>query len=123
DEGHQCYTATIKTALTQLRQSNGAQADRLPPARYPGNLQYAKVISPADKAVKLSGHWKPLKEMPALQGFLTTYPDAVYTGDLNDSLTIHFKGSYFGIGDILGPTVCARVIISVDGKSMTQNRF
>ncbi|GEP98192.1 SGNH/GDSL hydrolase family protein [Chitinophaga cymbidii] len=123
DEGHQCYTATIKTALTQLKQSNRAQADRLPSARYPGNLQYAKVISPADKAVKLTGHWKPLKEMPALKGFLTAYPDAVYTGDPNDSLTIHFKGSYFGIGDILGPTVCARVIISVDGKIMTQNRF
>lgn len=123
DEGHQCYTQTIESAFAQLKQVGKATVNRLPPALYPDNFQYATVISPADKAVNIAGHWKPLKDEPSLKGFLSAYPDGIYTADPQDSLTIKFKGTYFGAGDILGPSTCGKVILSVDGKIITKSRF
>lgn len=123
EEGHQCYTSTIKTALAQLKKIDRPTGKQLPPALYPGNFQYAKVILPNDKAVTIAGNWKPIKDEPSLKGYLSTYPEGIYTGSPSDSLTIKFKGSYFGIGDILGPSSCARILLSIDGKQITRNRF
>lgn len=123
EEGHQCYTSTIKTALAQLKKISRPAGKRLPPALYPGNFQYAKVVSPNDKAVTIAGNWKPIKDEPSLKGYSSTYPQGIYTGNPSDSLTIKFKGAYFGIGDILGPSSCARILLSIDGKQITKNRF
>ena len=121
-EGHKVYTATIQRAFNLLRSRTAIkQAASLPVAMFSDNMEDATVYTPSKATV--SGNWQPFSSLAALDRFKTDYPEGIYTNNLQDSVVINFKGSYFGIGDVLGPSTCGKLLVTIDGKPRQVARF
>lgn len=120
-EGHQVYTATIQRAFNLLRARSARKQTAMPVAMFADNMENATVYTPSKATV--SGSWLPFSTLDALNRFKTDYPEGVYTNHLQDSVVIHFKGSYFGVGDVLGPSTCGKLTVTIDGKPRTVARF
>jgi lysophospholipase L1-like esterase len=119
-KGHQVYTNTLKRALTAWA-ALPSKGNELPVPLDKDNLEAASIESPA--AATLTGTWKPFKENPYLHSFFGVFPQGVYTTTAADQLVLHFRGPYFGAEDLLGPSTCARLLVTIDGKEREVARF
>lgn len=118
--GHTVYTTTIQQAFGLFR-LQAARPVTLPAALFANNMEDATVYAPSRATV--AGHWQPFSNHPALKQFKTDYPEGVYTDNLQDSVVIQFRGSYFGVGDVLGPSTCGKLLVTIDGKPRSVARF
>lgn len=120
-EGHKVYTATIQRAFGLLRSRTASKQAGLPVAMFADNMENATVYAPSKATV--SGNWQPFNTFAALNRFKADYPEGIYTNNLQDSVVIDFKGSYFGVGDVLGPSTCGKLLVTIDGKPRAVTRF
>lgn len=120
-EGHKVYTATIQRAFGLLHSRTVAKQATLPVAMFADNMENATVYAPSKATI--SGNWQPFHTLAELNRFKADYPEGVYTNNLEDSVVLTFKGNYFGVGDVLGPSTCGKVLITIDGKPRSVARF
>lgn len=119
-EGHKVYTERIKQ-LFGLWHSKPSKKAELPVALFADNYEDATVYTPTK--ARVAGNWQPFNTNTALQRFQTDYPEGIYTNNLQDSVIINFRGSYFGVGDVLGPSTCGKLQVTIDGKPRSVARF
>ncbi|WP_207534399.1 SGNH/GDSL hydrolase family protein [Desertivirga arenae] len=119
-EGHAIYTHTITKAFKQL--IGMGKRGRIPTPLYLTNFDKTLILQP-EVAAKTPG-WIDAKSEKELQPYLKVYPELIYSADTRDSITIKFKGTYIGIGDILGPSAAGAVEIRVDdNEPIRRSRF
>ncbi len=113
-EGHKIYTQTIMSSLDRLKLvKQEPNTYHLPNPLIKDNYKNAMAYPPMK--FKITAGWKGSNSQPFLDRFSSDLPGLIYTDNPNDSLVIRFKGNFFGIEDILGPT-SSSVNIIVDGK-------
>ena len=111
--GHAIYTKTIIAAFESFKEKG--KMSKLPAPLFLGNFQKTAILQP-DNFEKTSG-WKIATDNKELQPYLKAYPGLIGSKDLKDSIIIKFKGTYLGIGDILGPSAAAAAVLSVDNEN------
>lgn len=120
EAGHRLYTNTIMDCFNILKKVKKVSSP-MPVPFMSGHFQYATTLRPDSLAI--SAGWKPISSAPLLKPFQATFPNLVYSSDLKDSIVIQFKGSVFGIEDVMGPGSHS-VSIFIDGvKKYAWDRF
>lgn len=116
--GHAIYTKTIISAFDIINKHSLMSG--FPEPLYKGNFEQAEIFSPTD--FYKTGGWSKVDISKYLKPYASVYPGMIYTADIRDSMVIKFKGTYVGIGDIIGPPVAGTVLISIDGNAATTRK-
>lgn len=121
-EGHQIYTQTLIRAFGQLVKP-GAGSFYMPARPLCStNYEQARMVPVQEKW--LSSGWQlAAGEHSVAHSFRTCFPRLAVTDRTGESVTFRFRGTRFGLFDVIGPAT-ASLKISVDGASpVTLRRF
>jgi hypothetical protein len=122
ETGHKIYTQVLTKCLLQM-QDNGVPAKHtIASALEPHNWSNAGMIAGWKKA-QFSGDWQLTDSVTKGHEFYQLLPQVYGTAAKDASVTVHFKGTRFGLADIMGPGTAA-VEITIDQQApRIINRF
>ena len=122
ETGHKIYTQVLSKCLLQM-QDNGVPAKHTTgTAMEPNNWSNAGMISSWKKAA-FKGDWQPTDSVTKGREYYQLLPQVYGTAAKEASVTVRFKGTRFGLADIMGPGT-ASVEITIDKQSpRVINRF
>ena len=122
ETGHKIYTQVLTKCLLQL-QDNGITAKHtMVSALEPYNWRKAGMISSWKKAT-FKGDWQLTDSVTKRREYYQLLPRVYGTAAKDASLTIQFKGSLFGLADIMGPSTAAVEITIDQQQPRVINRF
>lgn len=122
ETGHKIYTQVLAKCLLQLQPNAAAVKHTVPPALEPHNWSDAGMISTWKRA-KFTGNWQQTDSVTKGREYYQLLPRVYGTADKNARVTIPFKGTRFGLADIMGPGTAA-VEITIDQQPpRVINRF
>jgi hypothetical protein len=120
ETGHKIYTQVLTKCLPQL-QTGAPAKHRIVPALEPNNWSHAGMLS-LEKA-QFTGDWQMTDSVTKGREYYQLLPQVYGTAAKDASVTVHFKGTRFGLADIMGPGTAA-VQITIDQQApRIINRF
>jgi lysophospholipase L1-like esterase len=122
ETGHKIYTQVLTKCLLQL-QDNGIPAKHtMVSALEPYNWSNAGMISSWKKAT-FKGDWQLTDSVTKGREYYQLLPRVYGTAAKDASLTVQFKGTRFGLADIMGPATAAVEITIDQQQPRVINRF
>jgi hypothetical protein len=115
ETGHKIYTRVLTTNLLLMKENAVTAKHALPPALEKQNWSKAGMISLSTHS-GFTGNWQLTDSVTKGKEYYPLLP-AVYSSSSPDaSLTVRFKGTHFGLADIMGPGTAA-VEITIDKQA------
>jgi hypothetical protein len=112
----------LTKCLLQLQQNGVAVKHTLAPALEPHNWSDAGMIS-SWKHARFTGNWQQTDSVTKGREYYQLLPTVYGTADKNARVAIRFKGTRFGLADIMGPGTAA-IEITIDRQPpRVINRF
>jgi hypothetical protein len=122
ETGHKIYTQVLTKCLLQLQQNAAVVKHTLAPALEPHNWSDAGMIS-SWKHARFTGNWQQTDSVTKGREYYQLLPTVYGTADKNARVAIRFKGTRFGLADIMGPGTAA-IEITIDRQPpRVINRF
>lgn len=122
ETGHRIYTSVLQKNLGQLAIGSKAAKHKLPAALETNNWSDAGMLS-LSKNVQFIGHWAVTDSVAKGKEYYSLLPRVYVTKDTNAVIIAKFKGTRFGMADILGPGTAAIEITIDDNPPKIVNRF
>lgn len=122
ETGHRIYTEVLAKNLPFLNIHPGRKKQRLPAALEAGNWSDAGMYDLGGK-IKFNGNWQYTDSVTKGKEYFPLLPKVQSTASMDASLTVSFKGSRFGMADIMGPGTSAIEIIIDDQPPRVISRF
>jgi lysophospholipase L1-like esterase len=122
ETGHKIYTQVLIRTLLQMQQSGVAAKHAIAPVLEPKNWSNAGMLS-SWKHARFKGDWQLNDSVTKGREYYQLLPQVYGTAAKDASCTVHFKGTRFGLADIMGPGTAA-VEITIDQQPpRVINRF
>ncbi|MBS1664902.1 MAG: hypothetical protein JST68_27895 [Bacteroidetes bacterium] len=115
ETGHKIYTRVLGEGLLKMAGQGVAVKHNLPAALEKENWSEAGMISLPGNA-KLSGDWGITDSVTKGREYFPLLPKVYGTSSTDASVTVRFKGTRFGLADIMGPGTGA-VEVVIDGQA------
>lgn len=122
ETGHKIYTDVLVRNLLRLQNNSVAVRHVLPPALERQHWTRAGMINPGKQA-RFSGNWNITDSVTKGREYYQLLPKVHSTASPEASLTVKFKGTRFGLADIMGPGTAAIEIIIDNQPPRVINRF
>lgn len=123
ETGHKIYTQVLARNFLTLQQMPGNTKRRqLPAALEKKNWEDAGMIGFKKKA-HFTGDWSATDSVTKGKEFYSLLPTVQSTASKDACLTVKFKGTRFGLADIMGPSTGVIEIIIDDQPPRTVARF
>jgi lysophospholipase L1-like esterase len=122
ETGHKIYTRVLAKNL-QLLKENAVAAKHVPaPALEKQHWANAGMVG-LEKHGRFTGNWNTTDSVTKGKEYYQLLPQVYSTASADASLTVQFKGTRFGMADIMGPGTAA-IEITIDNQPpMTIKRF
>jgi hypothetical protein len=122
ETGHKIYTQVLTKCLLQMQDKGvPAKHTKVSPLE-PHNWSNAGMIA-GWKHAQFKGDWQPTDSVTKSREYYQLLPQVYGTASKAASVTVHFKGTRFGLADIMGPGTAA-VEITIDQQPpRVINRF
>ena len=116
--GHRLYTEALARSLKQIAETNKKRAKRLPQPLFADNWEKAQMVSVL--RIRHSSGWQEVRpETDSVAKLLANrFPFLLKATKPGEKLQVRFKGTHFGLYDVMGPG-CGQYKISVDGQEAT----
>jgi lysophospholipase L1-like esterase len=122
ETGHKIYTEVLAKNLLSLQENAVAAKHLLPAAMEKQDWSTAGMIR-LPKRVRFSGNWQVTDSVTKGKEYYPLLPQVYATADTSACLTVSFKGTRFGLSDIMGPSTAA-IEITIDNQPpRVVNRF
>jgi hypothetical protein len=122
ETGHKIYTQVLIRSLLQMQENAGLAWNRKRPALEPNNWSHAGMVA-SWKHARFNGNWQLTDSVTKGREYYQLLPQVYSTADSNASLRVQFKGTRFGLADIMGPGT-ATIEITIDQQApRVINRF
>ena len=122
ETGHKIYTQVLTRSLLLMQENTIPAKHKLGPALEPHNWSNAGMIS-SWKHTRFTGNWQLTDSVTKGKEYFQLLPQVYGTAAANASLTVRFKGTRFGLADIMGPGTAA-IEITIDQQTpRVINRF
>ena len=122
ETGHKIYTRVLTKNLLLLKENAVAARHLLPPALEKQNWEKAGMIS-LTRQGRFTGNWTTTDSVTKGKEYYQLLPQVYSTASADASLTVQFKGTRFGLADIMGPSTAAIEITIDQQPPRTINRF
>lgn len=124
ETGHKMYTAVLSKNLSALKNNTNTLKHKLPAAIENNNWSDAGMISfDNKKTTKFEGEWGLTDSVTKGREYYILQPQVYGTSSTPAKLQVKFKGSRFGLADIMGPGTSA-IEITIDNQPpKVINRF
>lgn len=122
ETGHKIYTQVLTKSLLQLQNNCTPVKHAMVSVLEPHNWSHAGMIS-TWKQARFQGDWQLTDSVTKGREYYQLLPQVYGTAAKDASLTIHFKGTCFGLADIMGPSTAAVEIIIDQQQPRVINRF
>jgi len=120
ESGHPIYASTIVKYLAEMESLGTVKKHQSKTAYIKDNWENAQAISLSE--MKDTGTWEKLgSEDEVVSAFARFLPE-VYKGVPGRKLSFQFKGTVFGICDIIGPGT-GKIKVTLDGEEHIYQRF
>jgi lysophospholipase L1-like esterase len=103
ETGHKIYTRVLAADLLSMKDITGAVRHVLPPVLEKQNWSGAGMISLPAKEARLKGDWHRTDSVTKGKEYYPLLPAVYSTASAGASLTVKFRGTRFGLADIMGP--------------------
>jgi lysophospholipase L1-like esterase len=124
ETGHKLYTEVLSKSLLLLQDKAGPVKHKLPAAVENKNWSDAGMISFNNKkTARFEGDWQVTDSVTKGREYYLLQPQVYGSRSAGASLQVKFKGSRFGIADIMGPGTAAIEITIDDQPPRVINRF
>jgi lysophospholipase L1-like esterase len=114
ETGHKLYTQVLTKNLLLLKENAASVKHALPPALEQQNWGNAGMVS-LSKQGRFSGSWATTDSVTKGKEYYALLPQVYATTAADASLTVPFKGTRFGLADIMGPSTAA-IEITIDNQ-------
>ena len=124
ETGHVVYTDVFKRAIKKI-ESSPAGSKVYPSPLRSDNLQDATMAQLSDENISLSGSWELLSSsnFPSYDQFGDRASGAMFSDTPGDNIKFRFRGTTFGLTDIIGPR-SGYLEVQIDGGTpFTIKRF
>jgi hypothetical protein len=122
ETGHKIYTQVLTKCLLQMQDSGMAVKHKIAPALEPHNWSDAGMMA-GWKHAQFKGDWQLTDSVTKGREYYQLLPQVYGTASKDASVMVHFKGTRFGLADIMGPGTAA-VEITIDQQApRVINRF
>ncbi|OQP40103.1 hypothetical protein A4H97_17760 [Niastella yeongjuensis] len=115
ETGHKIYTQVLKKCLLQMQDNGSPAKHTIGAAVEPDNWSNAGMIAGWKKA-SFKGDWQLTDSVTKGREYYQLLPRVYGTAAKDASVTVHFKGTRFGLADIMGPGT-ANVEITIDQQA------
>ena len=116
ETGHKLYTACIVQHLKSMDEKSRKLAHSLLVPLEKNNWEDAAMMDISGKRIKLSAGWQVTDSLTKGKEFSRFVPFVYSSASPGDSISFKFKGRYFGLADIVGPS-SGRFIVQVDNEA------
>ncbi|HEY4287826.1 MAG TPA: SGNH/GDSL hydrolase family protein [Puia sp.] len=115
ETGHKIYTRVLASSLVSMNGKAVAAAHALPPALEKQNWSGAGMISLPGNA-RFSGNWRVVDSVTKGKEYYPLLPTVYSTASADGALKVRFRGTRFGLADIMGPGTAA-VEVTIDKQA------
>lgn len=122
ETGHKIYTQVLASNLLQMQENTVPAKHVLPPALEQHNWSNAGMTR-SWKHTRFTGHWQLTDSVTKGKEYFQLLPRVYGTKEANASMKVRFKGTRFGLADIMGPGTAAIEIIIDQQAPRVINRF
>ncbi len=122
ETGHRIYTGVLLKNLNQLNISGQATKHKLPKPLEAKNWEDAGMLS-LGKSVQFIGPWATTDSVTKGREYYSLLPKVYATNDTNAVIIAKFKGTRFGMADIMGPGTASIEITIDNDPPRIINRF
>ncbi|MGC4100348.1 SGNH/GDSL hydrolase family protein [Ferruginibacter sp.] len=123
ETGHKIYTQVLSKYLLMMQDNIAAVKHVLPEAVEKNNWSNAGMISFNKRSARFTGAWNQVDSITKGKEYYPLQPQVYATAAADASLTVKFKGTRFGLADIMGPGTAAIEITIDDQQPRVINRF
>ncbi|MCG2613373.1 SGNH/GDSL hydrolase family protein [Terrimonas sp. NA20] len=114
ETGHKIYTEVLAKNLPALNTNSTRKKHSMPAAMEANNWSNAGMYD-LSKKIKFNGNWQFTDSVTKGKEYFPLLPEVQSTASPDASLTVSFKGSRFGMADIMGPGTSA-IEITIDDQ-------
>lgn len=122
ETGHRIYTSVLLKNLMQMKELGKAAKHQLSTPLETKNWSDAGMLS-LEKNVQFIGHWAITDSVTKGKEYYSLLPKVHVTTDTNAVIIAKFKGTRFGMADIMGPGTAAVEITIDNNPPKIVNRF
>lgn len=114
-EGHRFYSEAVRRSWPRITSSGHPGDHPLPDPIAPDNWEGAQLVAPGEAT--LAGNWVrlPREKWPETAWNLGVFPELWRAAGAGTSVALRFRGTAFGIWDVVGPDSC-QLLTCVDGR-------
>ncbi|AXE22005.1 SGNH/GDSL hydrolase family protein (plasmid) [Runella rosea] len=121
ETGHKVYAETVKKHLIHLQLVGKKGKHALKKALMPNNLEKASLLA-LDKIEKSSG-WPRVDSVVVGKAYASLLTSVIASDDTSEYIKVRFKGTSFGIVDVIGPS-SGQIRVYIDNEPPRYiNRF
>jgi len=123
ETGHKIYTQVLSKNLLLLNNNASPLKHAMPTATENKNWSDAGMINFSKRSTRFKGEWQLTDSVTKGKEYYQLQPQVYATSSADASLTVKFKGTRFGLADIMGPGTAA-IEITIDNQpTKIINRF
>lgn len=123
ETGHKIYTQVLSKNLMLLKDNATPAKHRLPVTVESNNWSDAGMIPFNKHSTRFTGEWHLTDSVTKGKEYYQLQPQVYSAASADASLTVKFKGTRFGLADIMGPGTAAIEVTIDDQQPKVINRF
>jgi hypothetical protein len=123
ETGHKIYTQVLGKNLLLLKDNATPAKHRLPVAVESNNWSNAGMISFKKRSTRFKGEWHLTDSVTKGKEYYQLQPEVYSAASADAWLTVKFKGTRFGLADIMGPGTAAIEVTIDDQQPRVIKRF
>jgi hypothetical protein len=123
ETGHKIYTQVLSKNLLLLKENAAPAKHKLPIAVENKNWSDAGMIGFNKRHIRFKGEWHLTDSVTKGKEYYQLQPQVYAAASADASLKVKFKGTRFGLADIMGPSTAAIEVTIDDQPPKVINRF